>query len=139
MRYELTTAWRLIGQAPLRLRPATFPSEVRYLVADVMPTDAAGTLLDTFAMAMGDGNVYARADHPASVVAKPPENATVAQQIAALPALPVPAYMISGMPLAALTPYGVIRIIDNPQGQAESNGVDWISTVDGSNLGPGHG
>lgn len=54
-----------------------------------------------------------------------------------LAALRLPAYMLNALPAAADWDNGIVRIIDNPQGTATSNGVVWISDVDGSNLGPG--
>lgn len=60
---------------------------------------------------------------------------TMASQIA----MPIPAYLIADLPLASMYPNCLIRVIDNPQGQASSNGTTWISEVDGTDLGPGHG
>jgi hypothetical protein len=56
-----------------------------------------------------------------------------------LDALPVPAYMLDHLPDATKWNNAMVRIIDNPQGTATSNGVVWLSDVDGSNLGSGNG
>lgn len=54
-------------------------------------------------------------------------------------ALTVPAYMLADLPSAAQYPNAIVRVIDNPQGTATSNGMVWLSDVDGSNLGDGNG
>jgi hypothetical protein len=53
------------------------------------------------------------------------------------PALSVPAYAVAFLPAASASPNSVVRVTDNPQGLASSDGVNWISEVDGTNLGPG--
>lgn len=54
-------------------------------------------------------------------------------------ALPIPSYKMADLPLASANPQSIVIITDNPQGQARSDGVNWLSEVDGSSLGPGNG
>lgn len=63
---------------------------------------------------------------------------SVVQQVPVV-ALTIPAYAAANLPFAAGAPNGMVRVTDNPQGTATSNGQVWISDVDGTDLGPGHG
>lgn len=61
----------------------------------------------------------------------------VAVPVEPAPALAVPAYAAAFLPAAAANKDTVVRVTDNPQGLAVSDGISWLSEVDGSNLGPG--
>lgn len=52
-------------------------------------------------------------------------------------ALNIPAYEVADLPSAVLNAQKMVRVTDNPQGTAQSNGSVWISDVDGTDLGPG--